>query len=683
MALETITVVESGVSVITITDETAERIAVTTLEPAVTLQITTAGEVNTGRNLGTGHQLFAGKTGPFLDFRTLVAGTGISATTTDTLITLEIDGSEFTTDTVPEGTLNLYWTTDRFDTRLATKSTTDIAEGTNLYWTLTRFNSAFTSKSTTDLTEGTNLYYTPARFDSRLATKTTTDLAEGSNLYYTDARVGSYLAANNYATTGDITTAITELVDSAPAALDTLNELAAALGDDANFSTTISTLIGLKLDTSDFDSTANTWLATRTTSNLAEGSNLYWTTSRFDTRLATKSTTDIAEGTNLYYTQTRFDQAFGAKTTTDLTEGTNLYYTTARADSDFDTRLATKSTTDLAEGTNLYYTTARANSAIDARVTASYINNLTGVDCDSLGGQLPSYYLNYNNLTNQPAIPADVSDLTDTTGLLATDDLSNNDTDDLAEGTANLYYTDLRVTALLESGSVTEINWNSGAATVDWNSNDGTLNVNYANGVALQLGQETHFYAKATEPISNGSVVMFAGAQGAHMLVRKADASLPGFRPEYIVGVATQTFTTNEYGYVTTFGKVRELNTSAYNEGDILYFNPSVAGGLTTTEPTGSHVQMAAVLRSHVTQGIILVRPTIRLATDGIPEGTTNLYWTTDRFDTQLATKTTDDLAAGTTNKYYSTTLANSDIDARVTGSFIEGLNFSADGGSY
>lgn len=38
------------------------------------------------------------------------------------------------------------------------------------------------------------------------------------------------------------------LIDSAPAALDTLNELAAALGDDPNFAATISTRLGNKLD---------------------------------------------------------------------------------------------------------------------------------------------------------------------------------------------------------------------------------------------------------------------------------------------------------------------------------------------------------------------------------------------------------------------------------------------------
>ena len=45
------------------------------------------------------------------------------------------------------------------------------------------------------------------------------------------------------ATTAFVTTAVANVIDSAPGALDTLNELAAALGDDANFSTTITNSI--------------------------------------------------------------------------------------------------------------------------------------------------------------------------------------------------------------------------------------------------------------------------------------------------------------------------------------------------------------------------------------------------------------------------------------------------------
>ena len=56
--------------------------------------------------------------------------------------------------------------------------------------------------------------------------------------------------ANNstkVATTAYVDTAVAGLVDGSPAALDTLNELAAALGDDANFSTTVTDSIGTKL----------------------------------------------------------------------------------------------------------------------------------------------------------------------------------------------------------------------------------------------------------------------------------------------------------------------------------------------------------------------------------------------------------------------------------------------------
>jgi hypothetical protein len=52
------------------------------------------------------------------------------------------------------------------------------------------------------------------------------------------------------ATTAFVQTAVSGLVDTAPETLDTLNELAAALGDDPNFATTVSNQIGAKLDSS-------------------------------------------------------------------------------------------------------------------------------------------------------------------------------------------------------------------------------------------------------------------------------------------------------------------------------------------------------------------------------------------------------------------------------------------------
>ena len=49
------------------------------------------------------------------------------------------------------------------------------------------------------------------------------------------------------ATTQYVTTAIGNLIDTAPSTLNTLNELAAALGDDVNFSTTVTNSIATKL----------------------------------------------------------------------------------------------------------------------------------------------------------------------------------------------------------------------------------------------------------------------------------------------------------------------------------------------------------------------------------------------------------------------------------------------------
>ena len=57
-------------------------------------------------------------------------------------------------------------------------------------------------------------------------------------------------------TKGEVDTKVAGLVDSAPEALNTLNELAAALGDDPNFATTISTEIGKKANTADLATVA-------------------------------------------------------------------------------------------------------------------------------------------------------------------------------------------------------------------------------------------------------------------------------------------------------------------------------------------------------------------------------------------------------------------------------------------
>lgn len=169
---------------------------------------------------------------------------------------------------------------------------------------------------------------------SQLAKGLTVDSSGNITVIAIDDYLDAYVASNSLATETYVTTAISNLIDSAPSTLDTLNELAAALNDDANFASTVTTALGTKLNTSDFTTTANTWLGTKSTSNLAEGTNLYYTDSRFDTRLATKTTDNLTQGsTNKYYSSTLFNTDFGLKTTDDLTEGsTNQYFTQADED---------------------------------------------------------------------------------------------------------------------------------------------------------------------------------------------------------------------------------------------------------------------------------------------------------------------------------------------------------------
>lgn len=73
----------------------------------------------------------------------------------------------------------------------------------------------------------------------------------------------------------------------------------------------------------------------------------------------------------------------GSSTTSDLPEGSNLYYTSARFDAAFDTRLALKTTANLTEGSNLYFTNARAQAAISASSPLTYSSGVVG--CQTAG----------------------------------------------------------------------------------------------------------------------------------------------------------------------------------------------------------------------------------------------------------------------------------------------------------
>jgi hypothetical protein len=148
---------------------------------------------------------------------------------------------------------------------------------------------------------------------------------------------------------------------------------------------------------------------------------------------------------------------------------------------------------------------------------------------------------------------------------------------------------------------------------ITWNTIDGTFDMTLLNNTKLQAGQELHFYGKAEDDILNGESVQFVGTQGDHFIFKRAVASEVSANPELFIGVATQNINANEFGYVTSFGKVRDLDTTMWEEGDILYFDSDGISGETLVPqipPAGdAHIIVAAVIRKHPTQGVIFVRP--------------------------------------------------------------------------
>lgn len=157
--------------------------------------------------------------------------------------------------------------------------------------------------------------------------------------------------------------------------------------------------------------------------------------------------------------------------------------------------------------------------------------------------------------------------------------------------------------------------------TVSWNFPDRTANIHHANGVVQQVGQETYYLVKNTtgSEIINGTVCMFAGAEDtteARLLAQPmvSDGTYPSV---YIMGVATENIANNGIGFITSFGRVGDMNTTGGAEnwqvGNLLYASPTVPGGLTNVKPTAPNnvILTAAVLHVGTTDGQIFVRPTI------------------------------------------------------------------------
>jgi len=228
------------------------------------------------------------------------------------------------------------------------------------------------------------------------------------------------------------------------------------------------------------------------------------------------STSDIEEGSRLYYTQARFDSAFSAKSTSNLSEGSNLYYTQAR----FDSALGAKSTSDLAEGSNQYHTTARARQA-------AVVNSSAGNESDQamsvsaaksyISGEISSAITGY-------ALESFVNNA-----------INALDTDDIEEGSSNLYYTQARFDSALSAKSTSNLAEGSNlyhtdararsAAVVNSSSGSETDQAMSVSAAKSHVQGKVESYAGGVMSISSSVSIDFGGA---HAGLRVAKVSVSG-----------------------------------------------------------------------------------------------------------------------------------------------------------
>lgn len=138
---------------------------------------------------------------------------------------------------------------------------------------------------------------------------------------------------------------------------------------------------------------------------------------------------------------------------------------------------------------------------------------------------------------------------------------------------------------------------------------------NDSSDMTLNIGQESvvRVVNKTSNPLTNGQVVYISGAQGSRP---KADLALGNaITTAYnTIGMVTETsISVNGTGYVTCLGLVNGLNTSSFNEGDVLWLSPTTAGGLVNVEPVYNYfkVKVGYCITSHSSNGKILVHPEV------------------------------------------------------------------------
>lgn len=287
--------------------------------------------------------------------------------------------------------------------------------------------------------------------------------------------------------------------------------------------------------------------------------------------------------------------------------------------------------------------------------------NGTSLDASSSGLRISTTYAGQTSITTLGTIGTGVWEATDVAVLHGGTGAS-----DAAGARANLSAAVLGANNDITSMSAitgaiatpTYIDFNStqsplptdATARLYYNSDDQfqTLSFRMNGNVVQKIGEELYYRIKCQGAITKGQVVSFAGTLGASGgLIGKAATGLTKDQSQYVLGLAAESGNNNAWIFVTTFGEVKGINTTGgaenWVQGDELYYNPLVTGGLTKTKPSvpNAIVLVAAVVHVGTSNGILFVRPTygsVLGGTDGnVQFGTLNnldvlqyngTYWT-------------------------------------------------------
>ncbi len=147
---------------------------------------------------------------------------------------------------------------------------------------------------------------------------------------------------------------------------------------------------------------------------------------------------------------------------------------------------------------------------------------------------------------------------------------------------------------------------------VFYDSENHTLSLyNDEPNISLQIGQEQYVRVRnnTAATIGNGTAVLFNGVHG-NSAPTVSGAIATSEATSQVIGLATHSIEPDTFGYVTTYGVVRDVDTSVFSAGDELYLSATQIGSGVNTSPVLPNFKttIGHVIRSHPSNGSILVQ---------------------------------------------------------------------------